>query len=473
MATIDFKAEVEKRKDQLMDDLFTLLRINSAEDMAHADAGNPFGPGPRKALDVFLKIAERDGYQTKNYDNYVGHFNYENGASDDAEVLGIIGHLDVVPAGDGWDSDPFEPEIRNGNVYARGASDDKGPTMACYYGLKILKELNVPLSKKIRFIVGTNEETGWADMDYYFEHCELAKPDFGFSPDAEFPIINGEKGNVSAYLHFDAKNAGKVVLHTFKAGLAENMVPEAATAVISGQYGDLKAALDAFVAAHAYKNLRYELSEKDGQATITLHGKAAHGAMPDLGINGATYLALFLSQFDFADGAAAYLKLAGETLLEDHAGEKLGTAYTDELMGNTSMNAGVWNFDENSEGKITLNFRYPQGNGPERIKGILEKIDGVKEVTLSAHSHEPHYVPMSDPLVSTLIDVYEKNTGLKGYETIIGGGTFGRLLERGVAYGAMFEGEPDSMHQTNEMKPVENILKAAVIYAEAIYELAK
>ena len=472
MTTIDFKAEVEKRKDALMEDLFSLLRIDSAMDMEHADAENPFGPGPRKALDAFLKIAERDGYTTKNYDNYVGHFEYENGASDDAEVLGIIGHLDVVPAGSGWDSNPFEPEIRNGNLYARGASDDKGPTVACYYALKILKELNLPLSKKIRFIVGTNEETGWADMDYYFEHCELPLPDFGFSPDAEFPIINGEKGNITEYLHFAGKNAGEVVLHSFKAGLAENMVPESATAVISGAK-DLQAALEKFVAEHASKNLRFDLEESDGKATITLYGKSAHGAMPEKGVNGATYLTLFLNQFNFADGAAAFIKVGAEKLLEDHEGEKLGTAYVDELMGNTSMNAGVWSFDENSEGKIALNFRFPQGNSPERMQEILAKLDGVVEVELSKHLHVPHYVPMSDPLVSTLIDVYEKHTGLKGYETIIGGGTFGRLLERGVAYGAMFEGEPDSMHQANEMKPVENIYKAAVIYAEAIYELTK
>lgn len=472
MTTIDFAAEVDKRKDALMEDLYSLLRINSAEDKAHADAENPFGPGPRKALDAFLKIAERDGYSTKNYDNYVGHFEYENGAADDAEVLGIIGHLDVVPAGSGWDSDPFEPEIRDGNLYARGASDDKGPTMACYYGLKILKELDVKLSKKIRFIVGTNEETGWADMDYYFEHCELPKPDFGFSPDAEFPIINGEKGNITEYLHFAGKNAGEVVLHSFKAGLAENMVPESATAVVSGAK-DLQAALEKFVAEHADKNLRFDLEEAEGKATITLYGKSAHGAMPEKGVNGATYLTLFLNQFNFADGAAAFIKVGAEKLLEDHEGEKLGTAYVDELMGNTSMNAGVWSFDENSEGKIALNFRFPQGNSPERMQEILAKLDGVVEVELSKHLHVPHYVPMSDPLVSTLIDVYEKHTGLKGYETIIGGGTFGRLLERGVAYGAMFEGEPDSMHQANEMKPVENIFKAAVIYAEAIYELTK
>lgn len=472
MTKIDFNAEVEKRKDALMEDLFTLLRVNSAEDKAHADAENPFGPGPRQALDAFLAIAKRDGYQTKNYDNYAGHFVYENGAADDAETLAIIGHLDVVPAGSGWDSNPFEPEIRNGNLYARGASDDKGPTMACYYGLKILKELDVKLSKKIRFIVGTNEETGWADMDYYFEHCELPMPEFGFSPDAEFPIINGEKGNITEYLHFAGKNEGAIVLHSFKAGLAENMVPESATAVISGATG-LAEKLEAFVAQYADKNLRFDLAEEAGKATITLYGKAAHGAMPEMGINGATYLALFLNQFDFAAGAKAYIRVAAELLLEDHEGKKLGTDYVDDLMGNTSMNAGVWSFDEATEGTIALNFRFPQGNSPERMQEILKAIHGVDDVTLSEHLHTPHYVPMEDPLVSTLIDVYEKHTGLRGYETIIGGGTFGRLLKRGVAYGAMFEGEPDSMHQANEMKPVENIFKAAVIYAEAIYELTK
>ena len=468
MTTIDFTAEVEKRKDAMLEDLFELLRIDSAMDMDNADKENPFGPGPRKALDKFLELAERDGYQTKNYDNYVGHFEYGEGD----EVLGIFGHLDVVPAGSGWDSNPFEPEIRNGNLYARGASDDKGPTMACYYGLKILKDLGVPLSKKIRFIVGTNEETGWKDMDYYFEHCELPLPDFGFSPDAEFPIINGEKGNVTEYLHFDGKNAGAVVLHSFKAGLAENMVPESATAVISGAT-DLQAKLEAFVAENADKNLRFELEEADGKATVTVYGKSAHGAMPFKGINGATYLAKFLNQFDFEAGAAAYIKLAAETLIDDHEGEKLGTAYNDDLMGATSMNAGVWNFDENGEGTIALNFRFPQGTDQHKIKAVLEALEGVKEVTMNDHVMEPHYVPMEDELVSTLISVYEKHTGLKGYETVIGGGTFGRLLKRGVAYGAMFEGEEDTMHQANEYKPLDALFKSAVIYAEAIYELAK
>ena len=129
--------------------------------------------------------------QLKNVDNYAGHFEFGDGE----EVLGIFAHMDVVPAGSGWDTDPYTPTIKDGRLYARGASDDKGPTTACYYGLKIIKELGLPTSKKVRFIVGTDEESGWADMDYYFEHVGLAKPDFGSLQMLNFPIINGEKGN--------------------------------------------------------------------------------------------------------------------------------------------------------------------------------------------------------------------------------------------------------------------------------------
>lgn len=471
MSNIDFAAEVEKRKDALMDDLFNMLKINSERNDELADKENPFGPGPRQALDAFLKMAERDGYPTINVDNYVGHF--EHGEGD--EVLGIFGHLDVVPAADqeGWKTNPYEPVIIDGNLYARGASDDKGPTMACYYGLKILKDLNVPLSKKIRFIVGTDEESGWGDMDYYFEHVGLPLPDFGFSPDAEFPIINGEKGNVTEFVKFGGENTGKALLHDFKSGLRFNMVPEVATATISGDLANVHADLEIFLKAHPDKGLTAEIEDNNGKYTISMHGKGAHGAMPEQGVNAATYLALFLNGYALAGGAKAFIKFGAQQLLEDHAGEKLGIAYIDELMGNTSMNPGVWSFNETDGGSVALNFRFPQGNSPERMQEILAKIDGVTEVEIAPHVMEPHYVPENDPLVATLLSVYEKHTGLKGYETIIGGGTFGRLLERGVAYGAMFEGETDTMHQANEFKPVDAIFKSAAIYAEAIYELAK
>ncbi|MCK3881473.1 dipeptidase PepV [Streptococcus suis] len=465
--TINFRAEFDKRKDEFLADLFDLLRINSERDDSQADAQHPFGPGPVRALDKFLEIAQRDGYPTKNVDNYAGHFEFGEGE----EVLGIFGHLDVVPAGSGWNTDPYEPQIIDGKLFARGSSDDKGPTMACYYGLKIIKELGLPTSKKVRFIVGTDEESGWADMDYYFEHVGLPLPDFGFSPDAEFPIINGEKGNITAYLHFAGENSGAAKLHSFTGGLRENMVPESATAIISGDLANLDSKLADFTATYGLKADAENL--ENGQVQVTVIGKSAHGSTPEEGINGATYLAKFLSQFAFDGAAKAYLELAGQVLLEDHDAKKLGVAIYDEQMGALSMNAGVFKFEEtSSDNTIALNFRYPKNTNPETIKAGLEKL-GVEAVSLSAHGHTPHYCPIDDPMVATLLSVYEKHTGLKGHEQVIGGGTFGRLLKRGVAYGAMFPGDVNTMHQANEFIEVEQLYRAAAIYAEAIYELIK
>ena len=467
MTVIDFKTEVEKRREDLLADLFSLLEINSERDDSKADKDHPFGPGPVKALKKFLEIAERDGYETKNVDKYAGHITFGDGD----EELGIFAHMDVVPAGSGWNTAPYKPEIINGRLYARGSSDDKGPTMACYYGLKIIKDLGLPTSKRVRFVVGTDEESGWKDMEYYFAHVGLPEPDFGFSPDAEFPIINGEKGNITEYLHFSGENRGAARLHSFTGGLRENMVPESATAVLSGQVPELVDMLDEFAKEH---DLRFTYEElANGQISVTIIGKSAHGASPQSGINGATYLAKFLTQFDFEGPAKDYLNVAGNILLNDHDGTNLNIAYVDEKMGALSMNAGVFRFDEKStDNTIALNIRYPKGTTPEAIQTVLAQLP-VTKVTLSEHGHTPHYVPMEDPLVQTLLSVYEKQTGLKGHEQVIGGGTFGRLLKRGVAYGAMFPDYIDTMHQANEFIDVEDLFRAAAIYAEAIYELIK
>lgn len=467
--TVDFRAEVDKRKDAMMEDLFGLLRINSERDDSQVDAQHPFGPGPVKALEHFLALAERDGYKVRNIDNYAGDFEFGEGD----EVLGIFAHLDVVPAGSGWETNPYEPVIKDGKLYARGSSDDKGPTMACYYALKIIKELGLPTSKKVRFIVGTDEESGWGDMDYYFAHNGLKDPDFGFSPDAEFPIINGEKGNITEYLHFAGANSGESTLLTFKGGLRENMVPESATATFTSNLSleRLQEALEEFVQG---KEIEAKIDENDSVFTVTVIGKSVHGMMPQHGINGATYLAVFLNQLAFDGAAKAFLEVAAEVLHDDFFGEKLGVAHVDGKMGELTMNAGVFAFNRDSDDNtIALNFRYPQGTDEETIKAQLESLVGPERVSLSEHGHQPHYVPVDDPMVETLLAVYEKQTGFKGEEQIIGGGTFGRLLKRGVAYGAMFPGYTNTMHQANEFADVEDLYRAAAIYAEAIYELIK
>ena len=467
--TIDWTKEVEARKDDLLEDLQNLLRINSERDDAQATPEAPFGPGPVAGLKHMLAYGERDGFTVKNVDNYAGHIEYGEGD----ETLGIFGHMDVVPAGDGWETDPYEPVIKDGKIYARGASDDKGPSMAAYYAMKIIKELGLPVSKKIRFVVGSDEESGWGDMDYYFQHEEA--PDFGFSPDAEFPIINGEKGNVTIRLTFRGGNGAEYKLESFKSGLRENMVPGTADAVVTAaSAASLAASFETFIKQEAKISGNAELSDK----TVTFHvvGKGAHGASPQSGINAATFLATFLNDYSFAEGAYSFINTIAEFIHEDFYGKKLGVAFEDEKMGKLTMNAGIVNFDpENPENSlVTLNFRYPKGTSAEELQAKVQATVGETVTTTQGdRNQEPHYVPVDDPLVATLLQVYEDHTGEKGQEQIIGGGTYGRLLKRGVAYGAMFPGYTDTMHQANEFMELDDLFRAAAIYADAIYRLAK
>ncbi|MGX7419129.1 dipeptidase PepV [Carnobacterium gallinarum] len=464
---IDWKKEVEARKDDMFADLFTLLRIDSVRDDSKATEDAPVGPGPKEALLKFLEIGDRDGFVTKNVGNLAGHIEY--GAGD--ETLGVFAHVDVVPVGTGWSHDPFDPIVKDGRIYARGSSDDKGPGMAGYYGLKIIKELGLPVSKRVRFIIGTDEESGWKCMDHYLAVEE--KPDFGFSPDAEFPIINGEKGILSVYLNFGGNNQGGAnELVSFNAGLRENMVPQDAQAVfISDEADKIKADFFEFIE----KNPVSGTCTVDGnKVTLDVVGKGAHGMEPRGGINAATFLATFLNSYSFGGDAKNYLAITANSLHDDSRGNLLGLNYVDEVMGDLTVNPGVFTFTPEEGGTITLNFRFPQGVTVEKIETALTSKFSEFGVTLTRGKAQlPHYVPADDPLVKTLLDVYEKHTGEKGKEQTIGGGTYGRLLERGVAYGAMFPHSIDTMHQTDEFMAVDDLVNAAIIYADAIYELIK
>lgn len=224
--SIDWKKVAADYRDDYLEDLKHLIAIQSVRDDANKTEDAPLGPGPAKALQAFLKMAERDGFETTNLDNLAGFVEYGEGA----ETIAILAHVDVMPAGEGWATDPFTLTIKDGNAYGRGTSDDKGPALAAYYGLKILKDQGVKLNKKVRFILGTDEESNWTGMNHYFE--TQPEPTMGFSPDAEFPLINGEKGNVSFTLGVKGENAGDDSLKGFDAGLRENMVPRDATAIV-------------------------------------------------------------------------------------------------------------------------------------------------------------------------------------------------------------------------------------------------
>lgn len=464
---INWKKEVEERKEDLLKDLFTLLRVDSVRDDKKATSDAPVGPGPKKALEEFLELGKRDGFQTKEVGNLAGHIEYGKGE----ELMGVLAHVDVVPTGTGWETDPFQPVIKDGRIYARGASDDKGPGMAAYYALKIIKDLQLPVSKRVRFIIGTDEESGWQCMDRYLATEEM--PDFGFSPDAEFPIINGEKGMLTVCVTVNGNNkGGKNDLLSFEAGLRENMVPQDAQAVFNSSEAEkIEKAFYDFAEASPITG---KVTRDGNKVTIDVAGKAAHGMEPRGGDNAGTYLAAFLSNFNFGGDAQNYLQLTANYLHEDSRAEKLGLSFEDEVMGDVTMNPGVFSFTPEDGGSIAVNFRFPRGMDFEAIEsGLQTKLADYNVKLERGKAKVPHYVPADDPMVKTLLDVYHNQTGLEAKEQSIGGGTYGRLFERGVAYGAMFPDSVDTMHQANEFITVDDLTRACAIYAEAIYELIK
>lgn len=465
---IDWQNLAQQYRDDYVADLKTLVGIDSSRDDSQATADAPLGPGPAKALNAFLALAQRDGFKVKNLDNLAGYVEYGEGP----ETLAVLAHADVMPAGKGWDTDPFELTAKDGNLYGRGTSDDKGPALAAYYGLKMLKDQGIKPKMTIRFIIGTDEESDWTGMTHYLD--KEPAPTLGFSPDAEFPLINGEKGNVTFETHFGGQNAGDFTLRDFESGLRPNMVPRDAQAtVIVPDQDKLKTSFDMFLAHAPVTGEVTALA--DGALQLNVVGKAAHGMEPKNGINAGTYLATFLGQFEFGADAADFLHLLANQLHDDSRAHRLGLNYTDKVMGDLTMNVGIMTFTAGDAGLINTNFRYPTGTGAAQILAGLKQATADMTVTIDqGREMVPHYVDPSDPLVTTLMAVYREQTGdTTAQPEVVGGGTYGRLMTRGVAFGALFPGTADTMHQANEFQPEADLLKAMAIYGQAMAELTK
>lgn len=461
----DWMEKANAQKDDYLKDLTTLVKIPSVRDDSQATADAPLGPGPAKALHAFLEMAKKDGFRTKNIDNVVGYAEWGEGD----ETVAILAHLDVMPAGNGWDSDPFDPIIKYGNFIGRGSSDDKGPGLAAYYALKTLKDMGVKFHKKVRFVAGTDEENDWTGMTKYFETEPM--PDLGFSPDAEFPVYNGEKGMFSIKLDMAGGNEGDDVLKSFKSGLRFNMVPREADVVVEVE--DNQAVMDAytdFLDNNPVTGEAYE--DKDG-LHLEMIGKAAHGMEPEKGINAGTYMAKFLQQLKLGVNAKNFVDYIANYLHLDDRMKGFDGAFTDDVMGDLTMNAGIMNFDGQKGGHLDMNFRFPKGITPD---DILNKVKPVAaDFNIDAHYdtfHAPHFVSPDDPMVKTLMKSYIDVTGDKDAKPeCIGGRTFGQLIDNGVAFGALMPDTPNTMHQANEYQPVDDLVKSMAIYMQAIHDL--
>ena len=461
--SIDFKKEVLNHKEDLLKDLFELLSVRSILGTDITEE-TPFGSGPREALDLILSFGERDGYKTKLVENKAGHI--EVGQGD--ELFGILGHVDVVPVVEAdWTSHPFKPEIRDGKIFARGSLDDKGPTMAAYYAVKLLDKLGVKWNKRVRVIIGSDEETGFRCVEAYFKHEE--QPASGFTPDAMFPLVYAEKARATfdhklKFVLEDGNYNYKLV--KFNGGQVLNMVIASAKAELVGEVSDIKEKFENFL---AQEKLEGEV-EVENTIKLTLKGKAAHGSTPQYGINGATKLAEFLSTLGLDNNGKNFVNYIVEKLANDPFGEKLGINYFDDEMGEATYNYGILEYDlERKIGVVSTDCRHPKKfDLVDRLNGI--NVDNIDiEVT---STKEAHYVPKDDELVTTLMDVYRKHTGdTKNDAFVLGGGTYARCLKKGVAFGLLFPGKEDTMHQANEYLEVEDLLLATAIYAEGIYKL--
>ena len=305
---MDFTAYIDRAMEPLAADIAALCRINSV--MGEAKPGMPFGEGPAAALKAALDMGEAMGFQTENFDNYVGHI--ETGEGE--ELLGIVGHLDVVPAGDGWSHDPWGGEIAGGRIWGRGTLDDKGPVLTCLHALKILKDSGVKLSRRVRMILGTNEETNWDCMAYYLKEVKPELPTVAFSPDSRFPVIYAEKAMLQFILTRELTEAIDI-----EGGNAFNSVPSSARITLPAA---MEEALRAAIAASDEAEL-YDCRISGDRLTLTAKGVGAHAARLYDGKNAVSYLMKLLSR----------LPLEGELKeVVDFYNARFGTCIYGELM---------------------------------------------------------------------------------------------------------------------------------------------
>jgi len=459
---MDLSQYIKANEEPLIKALCDIIRIKSVEESPKP--GMPFGEGLARALEFTLKLAESFGLRTRNLDNYVGWAEWGEGE----ELIGIPVHLDVVPEGRGWTYPPYGGEIHDGKIYGRGSTDDKGPAMAALFALKTLKDAGIKFSRRVRVIFGTNEESGMADMEYYKKHDEA--PDMGFSPDADYPIINGEKGIMTFKLAMDFQQIqGGITIAEFQGGHRPNMVPDYAEAKLKNCPVGIE---DRLLALAEERDFDVKVEREDSDLIIKSYGVSAHGSTPEKGKNAVMRLLALLGELDISSEQKAFIDFLNEKIGEDTTGKGLGIAFYDEISGALSFNVGIAQINE-QHGEITVNIRYPiKTSGKQVIEAIKNNlVEAIRMELIS--DDEPHYVPEDNIMIQKLKAAYEKVTGEKAYCFTIGGGTYARHFKNCVAFGPNFPGKPELAHEKDEYIEIEDLLKSFSIYTYVLADLVK
>ena len=343
----DYIARIDELKESFIEDLTKLISIDSAQ--GEPAEGAPFGKGVKEVYDCIMAMGSREGFECVDIDGYGGHMDYKaDENSTDEKIMGILGHMDVVPAGNEWTYDPFGAEIIDGTMYGRGTLDDKGPTLAAFYAMKALKDCGYKPQRTVRMVIGLDEETGSTGMEYYKERVKM--PDYGFTPDSDFPLIHCEMGIMTFDFakKFDKPANGGFTLKKITGGQAHNMVPDEAQAVIANDegYDLIKEKIAEYREATGY-----DITSKGrGKSlAVTVKGKSAHGAMPWKGTNAISVLMEFLGRIEFnSRGVNDFIEFYNTCIGFDVRGEKLGCGLEDEISGKLILNTGVIAMDTES-----------------------------------------------------------------------------------------------------------------------------
>ena len=414
----DIEAYRDEHWDEVISDIESLVSIESVEDLAAARPGAPFGPGPREALDRALSIAARMGLETHDCEGYVGYADLP-GASD--EQVGIIGHVDVVPAGSaGWAYEPYALTRREGYLIGRGVLDDKGPLMVALHAVKFWRDRcasrGEQLPRTIRVLFGANEETNMKDVDYYRAHHD--DPSFLFTPDSRFPLGYGESGICSGTLESGLLVDGRIC--AIAGGQAVNAVPSVARAEVrAGSQGPSRDCASARV--------------------IEAGGVAAHASTPELGDNAIGNLVNeLLDQGVGTPEERAFLELL--KALHDHSdGSGLGIACADDDFGALTAVGGMISLADEPGGKRirqTIDFRYPTTITAEEIAArVNERAAAIGATFTMEHDKQPFLMDPDSRDVRALLDAYRLVTGEDAVGTTSKGGTYARCFTTGVSFG--------------------------------------
>lgn len=450
----DIETFVEENEEGIFRDIARLVAINSVEGAPEEDA--PFGRGPRAALNLGLEIARELGLEAVDCAGKIG---YACIGGDSDRYLATITHLDVVPVGDGWEHDPFTMREREGYIIGRGVMDDKGPSVLCLYALKYLKERKVPLKYPVRALLGANEETGMGDVEYYL--ANYPAPLFCFSPDANFPLCNGEKGI------YHGRIISRVPLENIvdiRGGTAPNAIPDKAEALVKAEKLCSKGNVEAEqVSAGLWK--------------LTAKGLGGHASLPKGTVNAIGELIAYLLEQGVVTGKERELLELLMLLHQATDGSALGVNADDGLFEPLTIVGGVIGIEE---GKLfqTVDSRYPTNTSGEKIaQGIRRKAGDLAEVTVDRDA-EPFYMALDNPGVQVCIKAYNAVTGENAKPYTIGGGTYARDFPNAVSFGPEHPERPmpgfcGPIHGVDEAACKADLLEALRVYILALMELEK